>query len=878
MRSSVIAIPAFEASFAVLASIATLGCSIASLGSRSEKRPIVLFEERFDQPEAVQRAWLAVSPEVPGAATFIEDGGVHFVLPSGGQLELMRPIDVSAVRDKRVRVSARVRTDATTADAYVAVGFGSAASPFRTHARTRPVPAGTWTSVSVLADVDTSTDRAELALVVQGQGTAWFDDVTVEMLGATAPSAVVLSPLQLQNAIALTRAAALIRHRHPSDQAASLDWDAFLPVAMDRILRVRDEAALLKELQDLFANIAPTVQFSRLNARSHREPPRNGTVHLSRWRYAGLGPTPPYTSWREGREPDQARIRVETPVELPQLSRCRKAQLRATVRDVGGDGQLILYADVDLPGYSSRRFDRKVTRADSSFTFDFDMPAEAYRVRLGTEVKGRGEIALEALSLSCDNRDSVQVNVAEAAWEHRGFVELYQRGLHSCDARRCLQVARRPLDTAFVAARDVLDAQIADDLWIHVPVAVWANERHTLPTTGTWSPPAAGTVSDTAERLSTLASAWGTLSIFYPYFEDQNIDWARELPTALVSAAAARSTSDTYKALSRLIAKLRDNHARAIHPDFPIDGLLPVALRKFDDKLVVVGALSTYQKLVPVGAEVLSIDRVPALQAYAVMSERVSSATSGWQAWAVPTWLTLGPTGVFSIVRIKTAGSREVDVLLPHLSREHHDSLVKEPRPAFGAELAPGVHYVDLEALKAERWQALLPALSHARAVILDMRGYPSNAVFSLLGHFVDKELRSPEWQLPTLESGGYVTAYWTIHPMRPRLAARLVVLLDGRSASAAETFLQIVQENRLAVLVGETSSGTNGNARAVALPGGFSMRFTGMRVPRADGTAVQGRGIVPDEVVHPTLEGVRAGRDEVLEASIELVVKLVAK
>jgi C-terminal processing protease CtpA/Prc len=52
----------------------------------------------------------------------------------------------------------------------------------------------------------------------------------------------------------------------------------------------------------------------------------------------------------------------------------------------------------------------------------------------------------------------------------------------------------------------------------------------------------------------------------------------------------------------------------------------------------------------------------------------------------------------------------------------------------------------------------------------------------------------------------------------------------------------------------------------------------TGMRVPLPDGTALHGRGIVPDEVVHPTLEGIRAGRDEVLEAAIGVAHKLIAK
>jgi hypothetical protein len=879
MRHLLGALPALALGFAMATSIATFSCRAPSLAasSRSEK-PSVLFQETFEDPDTVRRHWLVIAPESSGATMLTEDGAARLVLPSRGELSLLRMLDASAVRGRRLRVFARIRTDSTNADAQVMVAFGDSAPSFRTRVRTEPVSADSWRSISTMVDVDPGALRVELSLVARGTGNAWFDDIRVELLEqAITRSNVVLTSQQMMSVQALTRAIALIRYRHPSDQAAKLDWNSFFPIAIDRVLQAADEGTLLSELRDLFGKIAPTVEFSRLPTYSVAEPPHGGAAHLSRWRHAGLGPGMPYSSWREGRDPDQANVLVDTPVAISRLSDCKNAQLRATVRGIRGDGRVFVYADVYRQGRNIAHFDREVARDNSMISFDFDMPIDAHRVRLGIEIKAQSETTLEALSLTCDNRDSVHVDLGKATWLHRDFYDLYSYALHPCGVNQCLEIARRPFDATFVPSRDVLDAKITENLWMHMPLAVWVDDRRTLPEMGLWVSPAPGTATDTAERLATVASAWATLSVFYPYFRDQDIDWLRELPGALTGAAASRSTADTYLALAKLIAKLRDNHARAIHPAFPIDGILPVTLRKFADKLVVVGALPEYAKLLPVGTEILSIDRVPAMQLYADMSDRVSSATPGWVAWAVPTWLTLGPLGTFSTVRIMTADSREVDVLLPHLSREFYDSLIKEPRPPFGATLAPGVHYVDLELMKAERWQAALPALANARVIILDMRGYPSNAVFTLLGHFIDREIRSPEWQVPTVEADGYRTSYWTIQPMKPRLSAKLIVLLDGRASSAAETFLQIVRDNHLATLVGETSSGTNGNPKIVALPGGFSMRFTGMRVPFADGTALQGRGIVPDEVVHPTLQAVREGRDEILHAAMARAGKLIA-
>jgi hypothetical protein len=376
--------------------------------------------------------------------------------------------------------------------------------------------------------------------------------------------------------------------------------------------------------------------------------------------------------------------------------------------------------------------------------------------------------------------------------------------------------------------------------------------------------------SDTSEHVATIVAAWAVLSQFYPFFRDQDIDWSSHLRDAILDAATARSTADTHLALARLLTKLHDNHARAIHSNFSIDGILPLALRKFGNNLVVTGTLDDYTKEILIGSELISIDGAPALQAYHAMSDRIASATSGWSDIMIPFWMTIGPMGGFSTIRVKAPSGTEVERTVPHLSRKLYDSVVRESRPVFGAELASGIYYVDLEAIKADAWQAVLPRLTHANVVVLDMRGYPSNVAFSVLGHFANREIHSPEWQIPVLESGGYITSHWTVRPLTPHLDAKVLILLDGRTGSAAETVLQMVHDNHLGTLIGETSAGTNGNTITVALPGDFSMRFTGMRVPLADGTVLQGHGIVPDITVHPTLEGVRAGRDEVLDAAIE--------
>jgi C-terminal processing protease CtpA/Prc len=47
---------------------------------------------------------------------------------------------------------------------------------------------------------------------------------------------------------------------------------------------------------------------------------------------------------------------------------------------------------------------------------------------------------------------------------------------------------------------------------------------------------------------------------------------------------------------------------------------------------------------------------------------------------------------------------------------------------------------------------------------------------------------------------------------------------------------------------------------------------FTGMRVTRHDGSPLHLQGFKPDIEVVPTAEGLRAGRDEVLERAVKLL------
>lgn len=845
------------------------------------------FSERFSEV-AIDPGWVAAVPNVAGASARLERGSICLTMPSGseGDVIVRRKFDVSGVRGWRLRLVARVRTDApaqSSASATMTVSTNDAFPSYGSGASTRKVNSEPWTSIHTIMDVASNATSGELVLSLRGPGRAWFDDVEVTAVGVSPlPASVRLSDQQVADLVTFTRAAALIRYLHPSDQAATLDWNELFPSAIDRLLRRDPQKPLIAHLQEMFSTISPTVVFSSSSSAARTVgPPRQDGSHLARWRRYGLGTSPPYSTYREGRDPDTTYAIVSMPLQIDNLQHCKTVSVRAYGRKLDAPGTMSLIVGLRLPGVEgveSKEVSKPWEGAATELTVAVELPQDTRGLNLSMRIDGQSGAVVSRITWSCDNASQRSVDLVSGTWALTGLTDLYTWELVGCGSGTCAQFRRNPLDTDFVTQRDAMHANLGNGVAIDVPLAVWANAAGTLPVVS--GAPLRGdfAINDVAMRLSVISSAWGTLSLFYPYFKDQNTDWLAVLPDALKEAAAARSARETHAALAHLVARLRDNHARVTHPAAPATGVLPVTFRRFGTKIIVTGGLPEYTKDVPPGSELLELDGVAAIHAYQQAAANVSAATEGLREYLAPIRMGMAAPGTFRRLRVRKHDGATIDRVVSLVPRDLYLHTNRETRPEQGRELAPGLYYLDFEQLQSKELVRLMPALERARALVFDFRGFVNSSAAEVLSRIASHDLHSPTWQIPRVHSTArpeYSNTHWDIRPRSPRLPSKIVVLVDGRSMSSAETILQIIQENQLGVFVGEPSGGTNGNVNSFQTPGGFEVRFTGMRVAGKDGTTIQGRGITPDHVVAPTLEGVRAGRDEILEAGIAVAQRL---
>jgi carboxyl-terminal processing protease len=106
----------------------------------------------------------------------------------------------------------------------------------------------------------------------------------------------------------------------------------------------------------------------------------------------------------------------------------------------------------------------------------------------------------------------------------------------------------------------------------------------------------------------------------------------------------------------------------------------------------------------------------------------------------------------------------------------------------------------------------------------------------------------------------------------------RLVVLVDSDSASASEVFARTVQLHKRGLVVGDVTAGAVMMARTHVMMGSRDHRFvpyavsvTEAAVELPNGDTLEKTGVTPDEVVLPTAEDLRAGRDPMLARAVAL-------
>lgn len=198
--------------------------------------------------------------------------------------------------------------------------------------------------------------------------------------------------------------------------------------------------------------------------------------------------------------------------------------------------------------------------------------------------------------------------------------------------------------------------------------------------------------------------------------------------------------------------------------------------------------------------------------------------------------------------------------------------------PTIETETKPGnifiIKFYSFSENSAELFRTALNDFreSESDKLIIDMRGNP--------GGYLDSSIQIASWfidagKVIVTEDFGEKRKPQVFRSYGPRLFnenLKLVVLIDGGSASASEILAGALQEHNIATLVGEKTFGKGSVQELIPVTDTTSLKVTVARWLTPNGKSLSTEGLTPDVKVSITAKDVEQKRDTQMEKALEIV------
>jgi C-terminal processing protease CtpA/Prc len=394
------------------------------------------------------------------------------------------------------------------------------------------------------------------------------------------------------------------------------------------------------------------------------------------------------------------------------------------------------------------------------------------------------------------------------------------------------------------------------------------------------SPYAGMRFPDQAWRQLAVVKLWAVMDAFFPYKAHMDRPWDEALPLYLKRMETVSNAQEYGLAIAEMATWLQDSHVRTLSTDVAL-WLGPVGpgitLERIGGKIAVTAIASPElpgRNVLKVGDVVVAVDGEDAEQRLARLESAIAGSTQSYRDHTGLFYLPRGPNGTTATLRVigPDGALREVA-----LARKIDWRMPEKTDPVFRM-LDGNIGYADLTRLQPSEVARMFEALKNTAALVLDMRGYPRGVFYELARHI---NVKGPGTAANISRPGHSPVAGTADHydfgqALPPALPApyrgRLVMLINEQAISQSEHTALFVEAAAPVTFVGTHTAGADGDITNTLLPGDIQVKFSGQGVRHADGRQLQRVGIQPDIKVAPTIAGIRAGRDEVLERALAFI------
>jgi len=399
------------------------------------------------------------------------------------------------------------------------------------------------------------------------------------------------------------------------------------------------------------------------------------------------------------------------------------------------------------------------------------------------------------------------------------------------------------------------------------------------------------------QAVETFDAAWTIIRDTHFDKTMNGLDWNAVRGELEPRAASAKSESELRAIIRDMLGRLGLSHFALIPSSADAGtgggtrtGADGTATPGFDVRLVDRDLLVTKvdregAPLVRPGWRILKIESATTADLLKTLPESANERLLNVEAWRVAQTRLRGPIGSKVNVTFENGEGAPVTVAVERRPEQGqpvtvgnlptmHVRVDKEKKTTPGGRTAGVIGFNVWMATVDAQFQEAMDQFRGADGIIIDLRGNPGGLAAMLMGisgQFVaerkalgvmktrDNELKFTANPRVVSASGQRVQPY----------AGPVAILIDAMSGSASECFTGGMQSIGRARVFGQVSMGQALPALFDRLPNGDVLIHAYGDFVTATGTRLEGRGVIPDDIVPLRRDDLLAGRDRTLEAAL---------
>ncbi len=388
---------------------------------------------------------------------------------------------------------------------------------------------------------------------------------------------------------------------------------------------------------------------------------------------------------------------------------------------------------------------------------------------------------------------------------------------------------------------------------------------------------------DEGFRLLSLYKYWNMINYFFPNKYLMDKDWNVTLKEYIPKFLSAKNELEYELATIKIIGDVKDTHANLWGGRDKINEergsfYPPVHVNFIQDKLVVTDYYNPEMKeavKLEVGDIITSINERSVEVIVNSVSVFYPASNNAAKLRDIANDLLRSNNHQIKIKYISNGKEKKRNLALYSRDSLDYYGWYRKTDEKCYQLLDGNIGYITLQNIKNEDIEKIKESFKNTKGIIIDIRNYPSTfVVFSLGSYFVSKPTPFVKFTVGNSNNPGEFVFNKTLEIPNSieTYKGKLVVIVNEISQSNAEYTAMAFRAGDNTTIIGSTTAGADGNVSRISLPGGLSTMISGIGVYYPDGTETQRIGIIPDIEVKPTIEGIRNGRDELLEKAIELI------